>query len=169
MKIYCWIGADISVMSSNIVPKECYTGRRTEARGLLPRVSEFDVANITLEVNGWKEDLQVLVAPPKSLKHSVLLGREPYSQYSPPRHHLVVEKVAHTASINNQVAQPSNIKRLPFIEASFMNVRIVSLGMPMVIHSIKQLLMLQNLSCHFKTPTTHTPTHHMIAMNITAH
>ena len=114
MKIYCWIGADISVMSSNIVPKECYTGRRTEARGLLPRVSEFDVANITLEVNGWKEDLQVLVAPPKSLKHSVLLGREPYSQYSPPRHHLVVEKVAHTASINNQVAQPSNIKRLPY-------------------------------------------------------
>ena len=30
---------------------------------------------------------------------------------------LVVEKVAHAASINSQVAQPSNIKWLPFIEA----------------------------------------------------
>ena len=69
-------GADVSVMSSNIVPTECYTGEQAEARGLLPRVLKYDLANITLELNGWKENLQVLVAPPKSLKHSVLLGRD---------------------------------------------------------------------------------------------
>ena len=69
-------GADVSVMSSAIVPKECYTGMQAEARGLLPRVSKFDLAYITLELNGWKENLEVLVAPSQFLKHSVLLGRD---------------------------------------------------------------------------------------------
>ena len=69
-------GADISVMSNNIVPTECYSGEQAEARGLLPRVLKYDLANITLKLIGWKENLQVLVAPHKSLKHSVLLGRD---------------------------------------------------------------------------------------------
>lgn len=69
-------GADVTVLSSRIIPKECYTGGQAEARGLLPRVTKYNLADITLEVNGWKENLEVLVAPSKSLKHSVLLGRD---------------------------------------------------------------------------------------------
>lgn len=63
-------GAEVTVLASEVVPTECYNGRQAEARGLLPRVTLFNLANITLEVNGWKLNLEVLVASPGAL-HSL--------------------------------------------------------------------------------------------------
>ena len=69
-------GAEVTVLASEVVPPECYTGGQAEVRGVFPRVKLFDLANVTLEVNGWTLDLEVLVAPPGSLRHAALLGRD---------------------------------------------------------------------------------------------
>ena len=54
-------GAEMTVILSEAVPSECYTGRTGEARGLVPTVTSFDLARVPIEINGWKLDLEVLV------------------------------------------------------------------------------------------------------------
>lgn len=69
-------GAEMTVMSSEVVPRECYTGQVGEARGLVPTVTSFDLAKVPIEIGGWKLDLEVLVAPQGTIKHTALLGRD---------------------------------------------------------------------------------------------
>jgi hypothetical protein len=45
-------GPDISVVSSEAVPQNCYTGPRGEARGL---VMSFEIARVPIEINGWNQ------------------------------------------------------------------------------------------------------------------
>ena len=44
-------GAEMSVVSSEAVPKDCYTGQRSEARGLVPTVTSFDIARVHIEID----------------------------------------------------------------------------------------------------------------------
>ena len=69
-------GAEVTVVAKEILPNECLNGKQMEARGLIPTVTTFDLADVTLEVGDWELELEVLVAPLGSLKYTALLGRD---------------------------------------------------------------------------------------------
>ena len=69
-------GAAITVVSEEMLPPNTKNGRTVQLRGLKPDITEFDLADIQLELGDGKLSLEVAVAPSGTLTYPVLIGRD---------------------------------------------------------------------------------------------